>query len=177
MSGNILEVTNLEVSSTAHGRTVTPVDGVSLAIRPGEALGIAGESGSGKSLTLRSIVGLLPPNASIAGDLRCALDEHEPHSEDEGDDLVQEMWGLTLQSEDEDGESSGMSDMESEVSEISGDEGGGAMNAVEEDDDAQGTHTSLLVENYLVHDSSGLHIFNPTEYIFYILGPLQSAVN
>ncbi len=78
MSRNILEVRDLEVAFTAHGRTVTPVDGVSLSIRPGEALGIAGESGSGKSLTLKSIIGLLPANASISGDLRCALDETEP---------------------------------------------------------------------------------------------------
>lgn len=78
MSDNILEVQDLEVSFTAHGRTVTPVDGVSLAVKRGEALGIAGESGSGKSLTLKSIIGLLPPNATSAGDLRYALDEKEP---------------------------------------------------------------------------------------------------
>jgi oligopeptide/dipeptide ABC transporter ATP-binding protein len=78
MSEHILEVRDLEVSFTAHGRTVTPVDGVSLAVKRGEALGIAGESGSGKSLTLKSIIGLLPPNASTAGDLRYALDDKEP---------------------------------------------------------------------------------------------------
>jgi oligopeptide/dipeptide ABC transporter ATP-binding protein len=78
VSGNILEVKDLEVSFTAHGRTVTPVDGVSLTVRRGEALGIAGESGSGKSLALKSIIGLLPPNAAARGDLRYALDEKEP---------------------------------------------------------------------------------------------------
>ena len=78
MSEHILEIRDLEVSFTAHGRTVTPVDGVSLSVKRGEALGIAGESGSGKSLTLKSIIGLLPPNAAISGDLRYALDEEEP---------------------------------------------------------------------------------------------------
>ena len=34
--------------------------------------------GSGKSLTLKSIIGLLPSNASASGDLRYALDEKEP---------------------------------------------------------------------------------------------------
>ena len=85
MSGNILEVEDLEVSFTAHGRTVTPVDGVSLAVRRGEALGIAGESGSGKSLTLKSIIGLLPPNSAIAGDLRYALEGGDPVAYDPTD--------------------------------------------------------------------------------------------
>ena len=44
----------------------------------GEALGIAGESGSGKSLTLKSIIGLLPPAAIVGGDLRFTLDREEP---------------------------------------------------------------------------------------------------
>ncbi len=78
MSEHILEVRDLEVSFTAHGQTVTPVDGVSLSVTRGEALGIAGESGSGKSLTLKSIIGLLPPNATVVGDLRYALDDEEP---------------------------------------------------------------------------------------------------
>lgn len=78
MSEHILEIRDLEVSFTAHDRTVTPVDGVSLSVKRGEALGIAGESGSGKSLTLKSIIGLLPLNASVSGDLRYALDEREP---------------------------------------------------------------------------------------------------
>ena len=37
------------------------VDGIDLDLRPGEVLGLVGESGSGKSVTLRSIVRLVPP--------------------------------------------------------------------------------------------------------------------
>ncbi len=42
MSGNLLEVTDLRVTFDVHGREVTPVDGVSLTLERGEALGIAG---------------------------------------------------------------------------------------------------------------------------------------
>jgi oligopeptide/dipeptide ABC transporter ATP-binding protein len=78
MSELLLEVTDLSVTFDVHGRNVTPVDGVSLTLDRGEALGIAGESGSGKSLTLKSIIGLLPPNAAVGGDLRFALDQEAP---------------------------------------------------------------------------------------------------
>jgi peptide/nickel transport system ATP-binding protein/oligopeptide transport system ATP-binding protein len=47
----------------------TPVDGVDLDVAPGETLGIVGESGSGKSLSLRSILRLLPPQAVTSGEV------------------------------------------------------------------------------------------------------------
>lgn len=46
------------------------VDGVSITVEPGETLGIAGESGSGKSTVAMSVLRLLPANATITGDIR-----------------------------------------------------------------------------------------------------------
>jgi peptide/nickel transport system ATP-binding protein/oligopeptide transport system ATP-binding protein len=44
-----------------------PVDSVTLSVAAGEMLGIVGESGSGKSLTLKAVLRLLPPTATIGG--------------------------------------------------------------------------------------------------------------
>jgi oligopeptide/dipeptide ABC transporter ATP-binding protein len=46
-----------------------PVDGVNLSVAAGEMLGIVGESGSGKSLTMKSVIRLLPPTARVTGQI------------------------------------------------------------------------------------------------------------
>lgn len=56
----LLEVRELSLRVGRRGRETTVVDGVSLAVGRGECLGLLGESGAGKSLTLRAIIGLLP---------------------------------------------------------------------------------------------------------------------
>ena len=78
MSEHLLEVSGLRVTMQRRGLPITPVDGVSLTLDRGEILGIAGESGSGKTLTLRAILGLLPRGGVTEGDLRFASDGGPP---------------------------------------------------------------------------------------------------
>jgi peptide/nickel transport system ATP-binding protein len=68
-AGPLLEVRDLSIESRMEGRTRTIVEGVALAVSPGETIGIVGESGSGKSLTARAIVGLLPEGVSAHGEV------------------------------------------------------------------------------------------------------------
>lgn len=60
LSDNLLEIQDLEVQFRTLDGTVRGIDGVSLEIRPGETLGVVGESGCGKSVTAHSIMRLLP---------------------------------------------------------------------------------------------------------------------
>jgi len=62
----ILTVSGLKVSFHTYAGEVNALDGVDLAVRKGEILGLVGESGCGKSVTSLSIVGLLPPNAVVS---------------------------------------------------------------------------------------------------------------
>ncbi|GAA0085097.1 ABC transporter ATP-binding protein [Clostridium sp. MB05] len=64
----LLEVKNLKTSFKTHIGDVQAVRGVSLHLDKGEALGIVGESGCGKSVTMMSIMRLLADNAVIDAD-------------------------------------------------------------------------------------------------------------
>ena len=50
--------------------SVLAVDDLSFAVDSGEILGIAGESGSGKTMTAMSLFGLLPHGARVTGSIR-----------------------------------------------------------------------------------------------------------
>ena len=65
--GALLEVTDLHTSFSSERGTVRAVRGVDLQLRRGRTLGIVGESGSGKSVLSRSIMGLMPGNATRTG--------------------------------------------------------------------------------------------------------------
>ena len=63
----ILKVENLNVTLTQRKSSKKLVEEVSFEVRPGECLGILGESGSGKSMTVKSVLGLLDKNFQISG--------------------------------------------------------------------------------------------------------------
>jgi peptide/nickel transport system ATP-binding protein len=69
----VVSVRDLRVTFVGRDRTVHAVNGVSFDLAAGEVLGILGESGSGKSVTLRALIGLLPVGQTwIEGDVRIA---------------------------------------------------------------------------------------------------------
>ncbi|NWG53815.1 MAG: dipeptide ABC transporter ATP-binding protein [Hydrogenophilaceae bacterium] len=67
MTEPVLEIDRLSVSFDTPDGCVEAVKAVSLAIAPGECLGVVGESGSGKSQTFLSAFGLTAENARVGG--------------------------------------------------------------------------------------------------------------
>jgi peptide/nickel transport system ATP-binding protein len=63
----LIELEDLHVSYLSQRGPVRAVDGVSFTLRPGEVLGLAGESGSGKSTVAQAILRILQPPAVITG--------------------------------------------------------------------------------------------------------------
>ena len=69
----LVEVQDLNVRFVTRESKVRAVNGVSFAMAPGEVLCMLGESGSGKSVTMRALMRLLPPKrAVIDGKVRIA---------------------------------------------------------------------------------------------------------
>ncbi len=65
---NLLEIKHLKTYFDVRGYEARAVDDVSLSIRPGQTLGLVGESGCGKSVTAHSIIRLIPePPGRIKG--------------------------------------------------------------------------------------------------------------
>lgn len=63
----LVRVKDLSVSFDSYAGEVQAVRGVSFDLRRGETLAVVGESGSGKSVAVKSLMGLLPPNARVTG--------------------------------------------------------------------------------------------------------------
>jgi len=73
MTEPLVSINELSVRFARAGQTIHAVNGVSFALAPGEVLGVLGESGSGKSVTLRAMLRILPAHrSSVTGSIRVA---------------------------------------------------------------------------------------------------------
>ncbi len=64
----VLDVRDLKTVFKTRSGSVHAVNSVSFSLAPGELLGVVGESGSGKSVTMMSLIGLIPsPPAQVTG--------------------------------------------------------------------------------------------------------------
>jgi peptide/nickel transport system ATP-binding protein len=80
--GALLDVRDLTVVYRSGKVPVYAARGVDLALDAGETLGMAGESGSGKTTVAMSLLRLLPPKTQVTGEIRFR-----------GEDLLQANWG------------------------------------------------------------------------------------
>ena len=70
---DLLSVENLALGFGTEGGVARVLDMVNLAVRPGEIVGLVGESGCGKTTLARAILGTLPPSVRV-GQGRITLD-------------------------------------------------------------------------------------------------------
>ena len=95
----LLEVTDLRVEFDTYGGTVQAVRGVSFSLDKGKTLAIVGESGCGKSVTVQSIMGLIPmpPGRIRTGSAK--LDGHEVLRDQriDGKDIRGRLVGMIFQ--------------------------------------------------------------------------------
>jgi oligopeptide/dipeptide ABC transporter ATP-binding protein len=79
----LLEVSDLRVTFHSRLGTVYAVQGIDFTVEPGRTLALIGESGSGKTVSARAIMGILPPTAKVSGSIRFKGDEIVGQSEHE----------------------------------------------------------------------------------------------
>jgi oligopeptide/dipeptide ABC transporter ATP-binding protein len=65
-----LEVDGLRVQLRGPAGLLTVVDGIDYRVEQGEVFGVAGESGSGKTISMLALLGLLPEGAVVGGHVR-----------------------------------------------------------------------------------------------------------
>ncbi|HEY1706043.1 MAG TPA: ABC transporter ATP-binding protein [Trebonia sp.] len=94
----LLDIQDLHTEIRLRRGTVHAIDGVSLAVAPGECLGIVGESGSGKTMTALSVMRLLPGGGHVT-DGRIIVDGSDiaSLSEEEMEDVRGNLIGMIFQ--------------------------------------------------------------------------------
>jgi peptide/nickel transport system ATP-binding protein len=93
----LLEVENLHVKLQTHRGRAYAVRDVSFTLERGEALGLVGESGCGKSITAMALMGLLPENAEVAGSIRFDGEELTTKSDGEMGRIRGDRIGMIFQ--------------------------------------------------------------------------------
>ena len=89
----LVDVKDLRVAFASEGGAVNAVNGVDFALARGEVMCILGESGSGKSVTMRALMKLLPPKkTTITGSVK--VDGHDILALDE--DAMSDLRGPTV---------------------------------------------------------------------------------
>ena len=86
----VLALRNVTVTYESQGRALDAVREVSLAIEPGETLGLVGESGSGKSTLAHALMRYLPANGTVRNG-HIAFDGRDMH--DLSEQELQGLWG------------------------------------------------------------------------------------
>ena len=71
----VFELNHLQVSLRGKKRNTDLVKGVSFSVKQGECLGILGQSGSGKSMSIKAAMGLLDKNFVVSGSAKFQGDE------------------------------------------------------------------------------------------------------
>jgi peptide/nickel transport system ATP-binding protein len=95
----LIQIEHLKTYFNTMDGTVRAVDGVSFDILPGEAVGLVGESGCGKSVTAFSILRILPPKTSriVSGRILFDRGTGEPPIDlaqvDPGGDIIRDVRG------------------------------------------------------------------------------------
>lgn len=93
----IMEVRALRVTLRQHKRENELVKGVSFSVKAGQCLGVLGESGSGKSMTMKAAMGLLDKGFQVSGSVRFLGEELIGKSAEELRSLRGGKVGIILQ--------------------------------------------------------------------------------
>jgi oligopeptide/dipeptide ABC transporter ATP-binding protein len=64
---NLLEISGLSVEITSREKTIPVLRGIDLSLGRGQVLGLVGESGCGKTITVLAVLGLLPRGGAVSG--------------------------------------------------------------------------------------------------------------